>query len=124
MPGFGTGIRSHTVTSRPRADFKHISTARTLPAPCTTVEVNVRLEYWQGAHHTNVCKLLVGSGFATVETADAIANIATPDPNAIIRKYTFNVAAPISQYKIQLEGTTDNVLVTYHVAERYDLAFS
>ncbi|MGO8269273.1 hypothetical protein ACC862_24225 [Rhizobium ruizarguesonis] len=124
MPGFGVGIRSQTVTSRPRADFKHISTPRVLPAPCDTIEVTLRLEYWAPAHHTNVCKLLTGGTFATVETADSIITEATPDPGAVIRRYTFNVPAPISTYKIQIEGTTDNVLVTYHVAERYDLAFS
>jgi hypothetical protein len=124
MPGFGAGVRSQTKTSRPRADFKHISKARVLPAPCDTVEVTVRLEYWDGAHHTNVCKLLTGGTFATVETADAVVNEATPDPRAIVRRYTFNIPSPISTYKIQFEGTTDNVLVTYHIAERYDLAFS
>lgn len=124
MPGFGAGIRSQTKTSRPRADYKHISTARVLPAPCDTVEVTVRLEYWDAAHHTNVCKLLTGGTFATVETADSVVNEATPDPGAIIRRYIFNIPSPISTYKIQFEGTTDNVLVTYHIAERYDLAFS
>jgi hypothetical protein len=124
MPGFGVGAKSETTTERPRADFKHISTVRTLPAPCDTVEVTVRLEYWDAAHHTCAIKLLTGGTFATVETADAVVDNATPDPNAIVRKATFNIAVPISAYKIQIEGTTDNVLVTYHVAERYDLAFS
>jgi hypothetical protein len=124
MPGFGVGIRSQALTSRPRADFKHISTARTLPAPCLTVEVNLRLEYWDPAHHTNVCKILTGAGFTTVETADSIVTEATPDPKAVMRRYVFNVSPAISQYKIQIEGTTDNVLVTYHVAERYDIAHS
>jgi hypothetical protein len=123
MPGFGVGARSQTMTSRPRADFKHISKARTLPAPCTTIEVTLRLEYWDAAHHTNVCKLLTGGTFATVETADSTVTETTPDPAAIIRRYTFNVPAT-SQYKIQIEGTTNNVLVPYHVSERYDLAFS
>ncbi len=124
MPGIGLGVNSQAVTTRPRADFKHISTERALPAPCDTIEVNARLEYWDAAHHACTIKILTGAGFSTVETADAVVDVATPDPNAIIRRATFNLAAPVSAYKIQIEGTTDNVLVTYHVAERYDLAFS
>lgn len=124
MPGFGSGPRFEAKTSRPRADFTHISTARELPAPCDTVEVTLRLEYWDAGRHTAVAKLRTGGTFATIETADAVVDIATPDPNAILRRFTFNLAAPVSAYKIEIEGTTNNVLLPFHVAERYDLAFS
>lgn len=124
MPGFGIGPRSQLRTERPRAEYAHVSTVRTLPAACTTVEVSVRLEGWDAVRHGASCTLLVGSGYTTIETADATENTATEDPNAIIRKWTFNLATARSSYKIKLTGTTNNVLVTYHVAERWDLAFT
>lgn len=124
MPGFGIAANSEVITERPRSDFRHITTERVLPAPCDTIEVTQRLEYWDDTRHTATCVLLTGAGFATVETADTVVDMPTPDPNAIVRRWTFNLAAPISSYKIRTEGTTDNVLVVFHVAERYDLAFS
>lgn len=124
MPGFGAGIRSQTLTSRPRADYKHISTARILPAACKTVTVATRLEYWEATRHTHVCKLLTGDTFATVVNANSFSDEKTPDPAAIVRTYVFNIPDGLTKFKIQQEGTTDNVLVTYHVAERYDLSYS
>lgn len=124
MPGFGTGIRSYTLTSRPRADNKHISVARVLPAPCKTVTVTTRLEYWDAGHHTHACKLLTGAGFTTVVSPTTSADDATPDPAAIVRTYTFILPEAVSEFKIQQEGTTDNVLVTYHVAEQYNLSYA
>lgn len=124
MPGFGIGALSEVKTERPRADFKHVATARTLPAPCDTIEVTLRLEYWEAARHTCVAKLRIGAGFNTIDTADAVVDEITPVAGTILRRFTFNLAAPISTFKLQIEGTTNNVLVVYHVAERYDLAFS
>lgn len=124
MPGFGIGVRSQLLTERPRSDYVHISTARTLPSPCETVEVTVRLEGWDPSRHTAVCTLLVGSGYTTVEASDVTEDTTTEDPAAIYRKWTFNLATARSSYKIKISGTTNNVLVTHHVAERYDLAFT
>ena len=124
MPGIGLGGNSEVRTERPRADFTHITTAHMLPTPCDQVEVTERLEYWDPARHTAACTLLVGSGYGTAKTPDAVVDIATPDPNAILRRWTFNLTSAVSSYKIKTVGHTNNVLVTYHVAERYDLAFS
>lgn len=124
MPAFGVGIRSEARTERARPDFKHISTARPQAVPVDTVEVTFRLEGWDPARHTAVAKLLVGAGFTTVEAHDVVETTPTNIPNAIIRKWTFNLAAPVSNYKIRLDGTTDNVLVQFHGAERFDLSYT
>ncbi|MCB5201722.1 hypothetical protein LH464_04415 [Neorhizobium sp. T786] len=124
MPGFGIGALSEVKTERPRSDLRHISTARTLPAPCDTIEVTTRLEYWDDDRHTCVIKLRTGAGFTTIVTPDAVVDEITPVPGTILRRATFNLGVAVSSYKMQIEGTTDNVLVVYHVAERYDLAFS
>lgn len=123
MPGFSVGASSEVTTTRPRTDFKHVATTHTLPGGCSRVEVTARLEGYNETRHDCWAELLVGAGFATVETADVVTDQATPDPNAIVRTWRFNLAAPVTAYKIRTKGTTDNALVTFHVAERYDLAF-
>ncbi len=124
MPGFGIGPLSEALTERPRSDYRHISAARVLPAPCDTVEVTVRLEYWNPARHACTMTLLTGGAYTTVETPDTVVDKPTPDVNAIERVFTFNTAAPISTFKIKTEGTTNNVLVVYHVAVRSDISYS
>jgi hypothetical protein len=124
MPGFGVSSKSQVLTERSRVDFKHISTVRALPSSCDTVEVTLRLVDFDPIIHTCVVKVLTGGGYTTVETADATVDEETPDPSVTIRRCTFNLAGAVSSYKIQIEGDTDNVLLTYTVAERYDLAFA
>lgn len=128
MPGFGVGSNSRTLARRPREDFKHISSIRTMPESTTinTVHVDVRLENWRGTpYHTFVAKILTGVAYATVETYDAVQEIqASDDPNAILREYTFTLAGAVGSYRIRLEGTTDNALACFHVAERIDVALT
>ncbi|WP_321336579.1 hypothetical protein [Breoghania sp.] len=124
MPGFGLAALSQTKTSRPGASMTHISTAHDLPASCTQIVVNMRLEAWDDARHTAAITLLTGASYDVEETADTVVDTATPDADSIVRTATFNLGAAIDTYKIKTVGTTDNVLVTYHVAERYDVAFA
>jgi hypothetical protein len=125
MPGMGVGPNSKVTTWRPRPDFKHFSRTRNMPAGLTTnqVDVNIRLEWWDPALHACTVKLLTGPTFATVETYDHLDEL-TPveDAGARERKYTFNLPAPVSAYKIEIDGTTTNVLRTFHVAGRTDIA--
>lgn len=122
MPGIKFGAASTVTTFRPRTDFKHVSATRTLPGPVDVVEVRTRLEGWDDERHTFDCELLTGTGFSTVVTADSYEDRATEDPEAIERRFYFELGAPISAYKIRMEGTTDNALVTFHVAERVDVS--
>jgi hypothetical protein len=125
MPGIGVGVNSRVNTERARSDYKHISTVRTMPigSPVNTVYVDLRLEHWRGApYHTVTCKLLTGATYATVELPDASVDVIPPDEDeVIIRKYTFNLPASVPSYRIRIEGTTDNTLTCYLVAERIDI---
>lgn len=130
MPGIGVAANSRSLTSRPRSDFRHISTARTIPTNVTTVYVDYRLESWRGApYHTFTPRLLTGAGYVNVRTPSLIEDEVDPnDPTVLMRKCTWNLAAlggvAINSYKIRSEGTTDNVLATYLVGERIDIAIA
>ena len=127
MPGIGVASNSRTLTSRPRSDFRHISTARTMPTPVSTIYCDFRLEQWRGPpYHSFTPRLLTGAGYVTVRTPSLIKDDIDPnDPTTLIRRCTWNLAAlggaAISAYKIRAEGTTDNVLATYLVGERIDI---
>lgn len=84
----------------------------------------MRLEGWDAARHTAVASLLVGAGYNTVVAASVVETSTTEDPGAVVRKWTFTLSPTRSDFKIKVVGTTNNVLVTYHVAERWDLAFT
>lgn len=126
MPGVSIGAASELYTWRPRADFKHISTVRTTPAAVNSATVTMRLEAWLGAaHQTCLIKLLKGAGYTTVVTAASVVDTVAPDDaNALIRKATFTTLGAITTYKVQVEGTTDNVLTPFHITERVDIAFA
>jgi len=124
MPCLTFGSKSTVTTFRCRSDYRHISKARTMPVGVTVddVEVRLRLEGWNANRHTCDCKLLVGPDFATTLNAVGYEDRPTEDPNAIERRFFFEPSPAVGAYKIRIEGTTDNPLVTYHVAERVDLA--
>jgi hypothetical protein len=130
MPGIGVAANSRSLTSRPRSDFRHISTARTTQSPVSTVYVDYRLESWRGApYHTFTPRLLTGAGYVNVRTPSLIEDEVDPnDPTTLIRKCTWDLAAlggvAINAYKIRSEGLTDNVLATYLVGERIDIAIA
>ena len=128
MPGFGVASNSRTRTRRPGSTMVHISEIRQMP-PATTinnVKVDVRLESWRGApYHTFACKILRGATYATVELPDSTTvQVAPDDPNALLISYMFTLAAPVSTYRIRMDGTTDNVAACFHVASRSDVAYT
>jgi hypothetical protein len=115
---------SQVKVSRPRTTFKHISKARTLPAPAQNIQVKERLEYFDPAYHTSSCKLRTGAGYATEVAATAVTELPIPEESAVERTYTFALPAAVPSYEIQTEGTTTTALKTFHVAERVDIALS
>ena len=121
MPGMAIGTNSEIYTWRQRSDYKHISEVRTMPGTVTSVVVTLRAEAWKGApFHTLLCKVRHGGGYTTITNpTSTVTTVAPEDPDAIIRKFTFT-GLSITTYKIQIEGTTDNVLTCYHIAERVD----
>jgi hypothetical protein len=128
MPGVGVGANSRLYTWRPRADFTHISEVRDMPGAGTinTVEVRLRLEGWLGGpDHTCTVKIRTGSGFSVIETADAVTDEQAPDDeNAIYRNCLFTLGSVQGEYQIEIEGTTDNVVECFHVAQRIDVAYT
>lgn len=112
---------SRVRVSRPRTAFTHISTERTLPTSSSSIRVVARLEYFDAAHHTAVGKIRTGAGFTTVVTASSTVS-KTLEDGSIERTWLFNLGSPVSAYKIQIEGTTDAVLRSWHVGWRKDYA--
>ena len=129
MPGIGVASNSRSLTSRPRNDFRHISTARVMPSSGTvnTVYVDFRLESWRGApYHTFTPRLLTGASYIDVRTPSIIEWETDPnDPTTEFVRCTWDLTAlggaPVTGYKIRTEGTTDNELACYLVGERIDI---
>lgn len=130
MPVFAIGPQSRVRTFRARSDFRHISKERTQPVgvPAKTVTLETRLENWRGAgFHTHSARLRYGDGFTTLLNPSVVEDeLAPDDPSGatIIRKSTFVFPSPVTSYKIEQSGTTSNILSTYHVALRFDVAKS
>lgn len=103
--------------SRPRVTFTHISAARTVPST-TSIFVTARLESFDAAHHTCTCKIRTGGSYATVSAVPTPTDVVQPD-GSIERTWHFTPTA-VTAYKIQIEGTTDSALNTFHVAWRKD----
>jgi hypothetical protein len=111
--------------SRPRSTFKHISKNQLLAAPTNKVHVIVRLEAWNDAHHTFNLKIDTVGGLKTpdaVETKDLGADL-NNGGRVLERTYVFNLAQPVSSYKIIAEGATTTPLDVFHVAERVRVDF-
>lgn len=114
-------LDSRVKVSRPRTTFRHITMARTLPAPSTQIRVIFRLEAFEAAYHTATCKLLTGAGYATEVSPNSTTDVVDVD-GSIERTAVFNLAAAVSTYKIDLRGTTTTAQKTFHVAFRKDYA--
>lgn len=126
--GVTLGAASTITTWRPRTDFKHVSSEITLPAPCDEIELRITVEWWDDARHDLDVDLLTGATFATVEEADVTEIRGLPPLNGTQDRKEFRLVytlgAPISSFKIRMSGTTDNALVTYHVARRVHIGFA
>jgi hypothetical protein len=128
MPGIGVGAASRVRTSRPRTDFKHISTARTFPS-ATTVKAFYRVEnarILSGAldagHQTISFRLMTGAGFTTLTApTTTVATVAPDDPNALEYALTWTGLAATTTAKFQAFGTSDNALTVYHLSQRTDV---
>jgi hypothetical protein len=121
-------VAAGAYTWRPRPDFRHISTIQNLPAPVNVVFVDIRLEQWRGEPYQEChVRLLTGPGYATVVYPAFQDDTTDPrDAMVIVRRLTFEFREEeeIDSFRIRIEGTTDNVLATYHVAERVQVSVS
>ncbi|WP_223478750.1 hypothetical protein [Oricola indica] len=125
MPAIGLGAdRTRVHLSRPDDAFVHVSEERAMPSNVDTVEVTLKLENWDDGDHTATITVLTGGAFDTVETADAVVDVADPDdPAAVIRTATFGLAGATDSYKIKVAGATTDDTKCFHVAERTDLGY-
>jgi hypothetical protein len=123
MPALGVGPNSRVRTKRPQPNFRHISTPYTPPAPVKTITIESRLEAWNPASHTFAARVRTGATYATLVAPTAVQDkVAPEDPRAIIRTSVFSLAATVPGYLIDMVGTTSNVVDTFHVANRTDVA--
>lgn len=122
MPGVQLS-GSQLKISRPRKEFWHRSTTRTLPVGVNGTEIIVknRLEYFDAAYHTSNVKLGIGSNHMNEISADAVSDLLIPDEFAVERTYAFTLPTPSNDFKIISEGATSTALKTFHVAERVDV---
>jgi hypothetical protein len=132
QPALGVASNSRVTTWRPRSDYRHVSKTITLPGSLSTtdLQVDVRVEAWRGApYHTFVAKLLVGP--IGTETTVVLPTTTTTEPapddpfgnggTAIIYHLGWTGLAATTHFRLRFEGTTDNVLTTYHLAQRFHI---
>ena len=126
--GIVLGAPSTSLCWRPRTDFSYVSATRELGTPCDQVEVRLEVEWWNEERHNLDIKLLTGETFDTEVAADSIEERDLPPLNNVYNRKEFraqfSLVAPVEEYKILAEGTTDNALVTYHISKRIDIAWA
>jgi hypothetical protein len=144
QPALGVASNSRVRTWRPRSDMKHISAIRTMPSPIDEVSVEIRLEGWRGTDATDPwleeppgaghnalntvrIRLMTGASYATLTEPSSYTYAVAPDDpdNTLIIKATWDLHAKginhITTYRWRIDGAVDNVLTTFHVAERIDV---
>lgn len=104
---------------RPKTEFKHVSTERTLAAPSDLIHVITDLDGFDSDHHDFEVKLVTDG--PTTETADSVTDVAMPG-GFTRRTSVFELGEAVDAYQIVLEGSTDTVLVPFLVSERVDIA--
>lgn len=132
--GIALGAPSTTTCWRPRSDFDHVSKERTLLTPADEIQVRVLTEWWDNVNHTLACVLFIdGSPTWSVPlTPDVTTQIVLPNlmgvEGRVEHRFSFGSMSGLSpdlqNYKIKISGDTLNVLNTFHVAERVDIAFN
>ncbi|MDD3799358.1 MAG: hypothetical protein PHE36_09300 [Novosphingobium sp.] len=121
MPMLGL-TDSQLKVSRPALALKWVSAIRNLPgAGSSEIRATFRLENFDAVHHTLTPTLLTGAGYATVEAADSTSDVTLAD-GSIERTAVWSLGAAVTDFRIQLDGTTDSALIPFHVAFRRDYA--
>lgn len=129
MPGIDLSYMMRVKCRRLRPDGRNISVVRNLPSECKNISVRIRLEAWRGGGiSTHDLKLITGplalNGVGdTITTKTAVTETPAPDDplNAIIRVYTFVLAAGVTKLRLRHEMNTANVLTPFHVAQKVEI---
>lgn len=127
--GLKLGAASTVTAWRPRTDFKFVSDEINLPTACDEIELRMTVEWWEDARHDLEIRLLTGASFDTVVSPSVVEVRDLPDSWGVedrkeIRAVFSGLLPAIEAFKYRLAGTTDNALVTYHVARRVFVAFA
>jgi hypothetical protein len=126
QPALGVASNSRVTTWRPAPLFRHISEIRTFPSS-SKIQCQIRAEAWRdgGAppEHTILFRLLHGAGYTTSRPPDLLSNAPAPDMPGYARIWnmTWTGMGALTSCRFRIEGTTQNKLTTYHIAERFDL---
>lgn len=86
--------------TRSKSGFTGISQPINLPAPASSITVITYLGYFRAPDHTATIKLLTGAGEVTASVVED-----KPADMGIRRKATFNLGAPVSDFRIKHVGT-------------------
>lgn len=132
MPGVNLGT-SRVMAERPRTNFKHFSKSITLPSATQSLTVTVLLESFLEANHdldVTINDITNGNdnvAAAVVTDVDRGAYDKSGSGHRNISR-TFEWTAtelPVgtTEFAIIIDGTTVSALDTFHVAERFHLAF-
>lgn len=105
--------------SRAGTAFTHWSTARSLAAASSSIQVQVVVAQWDAANHALTCELK--SGASTYTPATTVVKD-EPDGQAKRFVFTFNPSPGITSYQIKLGGTRNAASAPFVVVERTDTA--
>lgn len=86
--------------TRSKSGFTGVSQQINLPAPANSITVISYLGYFHGPDHTASIKLITGAGDVTASVVED-----KPADQGIRRKTTFNLGAPVSNFRIKHTGT-------------------
>lgn len=110
---------SRVEISRPKTAMKHVSTRRTLPASSDEIIVTLRAERFDDTPHDLTCKLFTD----TTETPDTTTTkLIDAEKKIVERTFVFNLPAPVDEYNIIIEASTNSPASMFHIAERIDVA--
>jgi hypothetical protein len=123
QPALGVASNSRVTTWRPAPTFRHISDTRTFPSS-SKIQCQIRVEAWRGGpYHTILFRLMHGAGYTVLRPPDILTNAPAPDMPGYAQNFnmTWTGMGALTSCKFRIEGTTDNKLSTYHIAERFDI---
>lgn len=109
---------SQVIVQRYGTTFKHYSTTRTLSQASSQIIVRILVENFKPNKHTVSCKLRVGNN--TINPNSTFADTVNDTTRFI--EYRFNLSSATTNYKIILEGQTNDPFDPFHVSARYDIA--
>lgn len=109
---------SEVTLFRSKTTFKHVSALQTLASPSSEIYVKVLLENFDDTPHDLTCKLAYGSPIDETDPVLTTTTLINLADKRYEREFKFTPSASISEFTIELIGTTNSAANTFHVAER------